>query len=70
MPRRNGPQERATGLDGLRERLPRSIAARLARAGLTPSSAPARPPESPRVGHDADDRGDDYPTTRPATFTR
>ncbi len=58
MPRRNGPQARASGFDDLHDRLPRSIALRLARAGFMPSAAPARLPEPARSADDGE-RHDD-----------
>ena len=70
MPRRNGPQARDSGIDAPRDRLPRSIALRLARAGLMPSTMSARRPEALPADVDAEERRDDYPTTSPATFTR
>ena len=59
MPRRNGPQARASGFDDLHDRLPRSIALRLTRAGFTPSGALARPPEPPLAADG--ERGIDHP---------
>ncbi len=58
MPRRNGPQERTSGFDMLRDRLPRSIALRLARAGLMPTGAQARQSEPAGVADDAGKRVD------------
>ena len=58
MPRRNGPQERTSGFDALRDRLPRSIALRLARAGLMAPGTPARQPEPARIADEADMRDD------------
>jgi hypothetical protein len=58
MPWRNGPQARASGFDALRDRLPRSIAARLARAGLMAPRAPAPRPEPPQAAADGDRRED------------
>ena len=68
MPRRHGPQERPSGFDALRDRLPRSIAARLARAGLMPTAAPTRQAEPPIVG-DGHPR-DNQPSTSPGTLDR
>ena len=69
MPRRNGPQERPSGFDSLRDRLPRSIAARLARAGLMPAAgAPTRQSEPPLAG-DGHPR-DHHPSTSPGTLDR
>ena len=62
MPRRNGPQERTSGFDALRDRLPRSIALRLARAGLMAPGTPSRQPEPTRSAGDSEHR-DDHPTT-------
>ena len=71
MPWRTGPRSPGSGLDELHERLPRAIAARLARAGLAPASGAARAIEpAPTAARDGDDRRDDFPTTSPATFTR
>ena len=67
MPRRNGPQERTSGFDALRDRLPRSIALRLARAGLMAPGTPARQPEPARISDDdekRDDRSDHGPGSR------
>ncbi len=58
MPRRNGPQERTSGFDALRDRLPRSIALRLARAGFMAAAAPARQPEPALIADDAEKRDD------------
>ena len=69
MPRRTGPQERPSGFDALRDRLPRSIAARLARAGLMASGAPARQPEPPRATGDGEHR-DDHSGTGPGSLDR
>lgn len=57
MPRRNGPQERTSGFDILRDRLPRSIALRLARAGFM-AGAQARQTEPALVADDAEKRDD------------
>ncbi len=54
MPWRNGPQARASGFDVLRDRLPRAIAARLARAGLIAAAPPVLRPDPPRA---ADEEG-------------
>lgn len=56
MTRRNGPQARATGIDVPRDRLPRSIAARLARAGLIAPAAPTGRPDAGRGAHESDRR--------------
>ena len=69
MPRRTGPQERASGFDALRDRLPRAIAARLTRAGLMGSGARARQPEPPPAAGD-DERRDDHLPTSPGTLAR
>ncbi len=69
MPRRNGPQERTSGFDALRERLPRSIALRLARAGLMAPGAPARQSEQSPAATGREQR-DDHPTTSPTIFDR
>jgi hypothetical protein len=71
MPRRTGPQERASGFDALRDRLPRAIAARLTRAGLlaTGPGPRARQPETPPAAGD-DERRDDPPRTIPGTLAR
>lgn len=57
MPRRNGPQARASAFDALRDRLPRAIVARLARAGLTAAAPGRRPDPSPVAGEN--ERPDD-----------
>ena len=68
MPRRNGPQARASGFDALRDRLPRSIAARLARAGYTPCASARDPQPTPRA--DNDEHRDDSPDTSPGPLAR
>ncbi len=64
MPRRNGPQTRAAGFDVPRDRLPRSIAARLARAGLIAPAAPTGRPDPARGAGDGA-RRDDPASTGP-----
>lgn len=69
MPRRNGSQERTSGFDILRDRLPRSIALRLARAGFMATAAPARHPDLARIADDSETR-DDPSDHRPGTHDR
>jgi hypothetical protein len=68
MPWRKGPQERASGFDILRDRLPRPIAARLVRAGLMAAGAPAPQPDplQPCV----DEHRDEPLGARPTPSTR
>ena len=58
MPRRNDPHARASGFDDLHDRLPRSIALRLARAGFTPSTLSTRTTEPARADDDGERRDD------------
>ena len=69
MPRRNGPQERTSGFDAPRDRLPRSIALRLARAGLMAPGTPSRQPEPSGSAGDSG-RRDDHPITSPGVLDR
>lgn len=54
MPRRNGPQASGSGFDAPRDHLPRSIAARLARAGLMAPAAPTGRSNPARVDRESD----------------
>lgn len=58
MPWRNGPQARATGFHIPPDRLPRSIAARLSRAGLIAPAVPTGRPDPARVAGESDRRDD------------
>ena len=58
MPRRNSPQARATGFHVPPDRLPRSIAARLSRAGLIAAAVPTGRLDPARVERE-DDRHDE-----------